>query len=444
MKLQKDSAHQGIDITDYYAVKVGSIWKDLKKENAALWCLCIYVFFEYVRPQSIYPAIDILPWTKIAIIIASIIALMSPSIKWVSNPQNKLLTVLFCIIALSSTYAFHPALSWNKISIVINWALVYFLIITVINTEKRLIIFILLFLLANFKMSQHGFSSFASRGFSFASYGVTGSPGWFANSGEFGITMTIFVPLSIAFILALKQNWGIYKKLFFYFMPFTGLMTIVATSSRGAQLAIVVVGVWFLMKSRFGLKAIIGVVIIGWGLISYLPEEQMERFSSMGEDETSTQRLEYWEFGLDIMQDHPWLGIGYSNWLEYCWFIYPNGLGYQAKCEMSHNSFVEAGSELGIPGLLIFLIMLTYVFILNAKTRKYAKEANNKLLFYLAHGLDGGLVGYLVSGFFIAAFFYPFFWFQLPMTVALFEITKKKLREHEATGNLPGKNGDKN
>ncbi len=427
----KKSDINDVDIADYYEVRVASIWKGVRQENAAFWWLCIYIFFEYVRPQSVYPVIDILPWTQLAIMMACISALVDPSVKWVRNPENVWLIMFFVITLFSSYFAFEPLVSWSKLQIVLNWVIIYFLILTIINTEKRLVIFILLFILVNFKMSQHGFFSFATRGFSFASWGVKGSPGWFSNSGEFGIAMTIFVPLSIAFILSLKTYWGKFKKLVFYFMPFTGLMTIVATSSRGAQLAIIVVGIWFLLKTRLGLKSVIGVILIGFMLYSVLPDKQKERFESMGKDDTSTQRLEYWKFGLDIMQEYPGLGIGYGNWLDYCWYIYPNGLGRENKCEQSHNSFIEVGSELGLVGLLVFFIMLMYVFIMNARTRKYAEKFDNKLLLYLAYGLDGGLVGYLISGFFIAAFFYPFFWMQMAMTSALYQVTLKKCASFE-------------
>ena len=80
----------------------------------------------------------------------------------------------------------------------LTWVLVYFLTISIVNTEKRMIIFLLFYFLFNFKMSQHGTISWASRGFSFAGWGLVGSPGWFRNSGEFAIQMIIFGSLAIA------------------------------------------------------------------------------------------------------------------------------------------------------------------------------------------------------------------------------------------------------
>ena len=67
------------------------------------------------------------------------------------------------------------------------------------------------------------------------------------------------------------------------------------------------------------------------------------------------------------------------------------------------------------------------IFYVNARTRKNAELCNNKLTKYLSHGLDGGLVGYLVSTIFFSELFYPNFWIQLSLTMALHELSKKQL-----------------
>jgi hypothetical protein len=63
--------------------------------------------------------------------------------------------------------------------------------------------------------------------------------------------------------------------------------------------------------------------------------------------------------------------------------------------------------------------MALFVFITNARTRALGKRLHNKFLTYMAYGLDAGLVGYLVAGFFVTVLYYPFFWVQMAMTVAL-------------------------
>jgi len=429
MKFSERSAKKSeISIQDYYAIKIKSIWLGLKQESPAFWWLCFYIFLEYVRPASLYPVLDILPWAQIALVAACVTALSDKSISWVSSAGNFLILTFFLVVLLASILAFRSSLSWDKIDIPINWVILYFLVVAVVNTEKRFFVFVLLFLLVNFKMSQHGFFSFAKRGFAYTKWGVVGSPGWFRDSGDFGIAMLVFFPVAFAFTFALKEYWGRYKKWLFYFIPISGVVTVIATSSRGAQLGMVAVGVWFLLKSRKGMKAMMGIIVVGGLLYAMLPDRMLAEYQTAGDDRTSQARLEHWEFGLDVIRDNPLIGVGFNNWLAYCNYLNPNGLGIKDKCQLPHNTYIEAGAELGIIGLLLYVSLAFYVFKINARTRANSKIINNKLFNNLAHGLDGGLVGYLVATIFFSELFYPVFWMQLSMSVALNKLSDKKVQ----------------
>ena len=125
------------------------------------------------------------------------------------------------------------------------------------------------------------------------------------------------------------------------------------------------------------------------------------------------------------MHAHPLLGVGYNNWLSYVTFEVPEGLIW-GRIQLPHNIFIQAGAELGYTGLICFVLMAIYVFIVNARTRVLGKQLHNKFLTYMAYGLDAGMVGYLVAGFFVTVLYYPFFWIQMAMTVALHAITTQQ------------------
>ncbi len=424
MKLPGKSVKTDFDIKDFYAVKLGVLWGAFKQESPAFWWFCLYFFLEYIRPATLYPALDILPWTQLALLFALVSAFTDRDVKWVSNNGNVLFVLFYLLVILSSVFAFRPSLSWDEINIVVNWILVYFLFICIVNTEKRFFLFFLLFLLVNFKMSQHGFISFASRGFSYTKWGVMGAPGWFHDSGDFGIAMLIFSAAAVSFAVALREYWGRYKRLLFYYLPFTGLVTIIGTSSRGAQLGLVAMGLWFLLKSRQGIKALLGILVISAMLYFLLPDKMFEEYQTAGDDRTSQDRLEHWDFGIDVALEHPVLGIGYENWLSYCNFMNPNGLGYKRWCRLPHNTYISAAAEIGLIGLLLYILMALFMFRLNAQTRFNANKSGNNFIYNIAHGLDAGLFGYLVATIFFTVLFYPLFWIQLAMTVALHQVSK--------------------
>jgi len=130
---------------------------------------------------------------------------------------------------------------------------------------------------------------------------------------------------------------------------------------------------------------------------------------------------------MEVVQDKPVLGIGYANWLVYCNYKHPYGIGTIARCHVPHNTYVSVASETGVFGFFIYVLMIVFVFVKNARTRANAKQYGNKFILYVAHGLDAGLVGYVISSIFFTVLFYPFFWVQLAITVALHEISKKQL-----------------
>ena len=83
----------------------------------------------------------------------------------------------------------------------------------------------------------------------------------------------------------------------------------------------------------------------------------------------------------------------------------------------------------GITGFVIFIFILLFILILNARTRANAKQVDNRFIWYMAHGLDGGLVGSAVASIFFSILFYPMFWVQLAMTASLYQISKKQLAD---------------
>ncbi|MGH6689959.1 MAG: O-antigen ligase family protein [Gammaproteobacteria bacterium] len=416
-----------------YRIRVGAIWRFLTRQPASYWLICMYLFFEYVRPQQIYTAIAFFPWAWLSIVlcVASFVIEGARVRRW--NPIDGLLG-LFAIIVLASTaLAYAPEVSFRELPVFLSWIVIYFLITNTVTTERRFLVFVLSFLLYNFKMSLHSTRSWASIGFAFRDWGTTGAPGWFHNSGEFGIEMTIFFPLAVFFITALRPYWSRAKRAVFWLLPATALTGMVASSSRGALLGGGMVLVWMLArsKSRYKLRALAVAGLLVAVIIVIIPPEQMERLRMIGTDQSSQVRLRRWREGVDMANAHPAFGVGYANWVEYSVDHY----AITATLD-PHNVLIQAVAELGYTGLLAFALLIAYTFVVNRRTRRLARalEGGGLFLSNMATGLDGALVGFLVSGFFVTVLYYPFFWINLAMTVALHTATRNELARAAVAG----------
>jgi len=406
-----------------YSLRVRAIWDFVKRQPASFKLVCLYLFMEYVRPQQIYEGIAGPPYSKIIIGLAMVAFFMEGRAFRIKLP-DVMLGLFTGILLASSFLAVSPDASFAQLSIYLSWVLIYLLIANGVDTEGRFLVFVLTFILYSFKMAEFGTRSWAEAGFHFRDWGINGTPGWFSNSGEFGIQMCVFLPIAIYFTRSLSQNWPRWKRYVFWSMPVCAVLSIVGSSSRGALVGLGAVTLWMLLKSPYKFRALLGTAVLAIGVYWLLPPEQMARLQSMGDDGTSISRTTLWTRGLQLMQDYPLTGIGYKNWSPYMQSHYGSPL-------LPHNIFIEAGSELGYTGLLGFVALIILTFAINFRTRRLVRHfpSGNRFLFDMAHGLDAALVGYLASGFFVTVLFYPFFWINLAMTVALHNAALNKVRQ---------------
>lgn len=410
-----------------YRLEIGAWARVSFSEGVTFFFLLLYVFFEYVRPQSLYPSLDVLPWSQAALFATTLGFVLSGRVTRKLHFLDLPFALFTLVVVASSFAAYRPSASFEDLDeIFLVWVLVYWLVSTVVNNEKRFLVFTLAFLLWSLKMSQHATRSFLAIGGGFRDWGATGAPGWFHNSGEMAIQMCVFLPMSWYFWVGIRENLPRWKSWLLVLLPLSALIALVASTSRGGQLGGLAVILGIVLKSKERVRGLmVGAFLLALGFL-ILPEEQKERFTEMGEDETSVSRLTYWEDGIEITTEHPLLGIGYRNWVPY----YRNH--YDAVGELPHNIFIEASAELGLPGFLGLLGLIFGTFFTNARTRKNAKNLpppSGPFFLSMADGLDLALVGFMVSGFFVTVLYYPYLWFNLAFTASLYGVSRKAAKK---------------
>ena len=398
-----------------------AVLRELLRQPLSVWSLYIYVFFEYVRPQTIYPGIDVLPWAQIALVVAVLSALNSELKKrrWMILDTG---IAMYSLVVLASLLtAFDPGTGWDGLDVYFSWVLVYFALSCTVNTSVRMILLLVGWLLWNLKMSLHGFTSWASIGFAFRDWGVTGAPGWFENSGEFGIEMCVVFPISLYFALGVRRQVSRAVFLLLLVLPFTAVTGAIASSSRGALVGMAAIAVWMLARSRYKVRGLLVLAAAAGLVFAFVPPEQRARLSAAGDDGTSMSRLVYWKRGIEFANSRPLLGVGYRNWIPVYRYVWGGRLEQGERIQLPHNFAIEALSELGYTGLLALLFLLIGSFVVNARTRRLARRLgrDGELAENLGWGFDGGLIGFIVSGSFVTVLYYPYLWVNLAMTAAL-------------------------
>ncbi len=421
-----------------YTLNPWALWSQFRKEHFAFWMICLYLIMEYVRPQSVYPGLDFLPWDKVFVGLAALAVPLDPQRCRVRDATNWWMTLFLVAIIAASTFATYPSISWSHWFDFFGWYVIYFLIITIVTTRERYFIFLVIFLLANFKLSIFGARTWISRGFGFSDWGIAGPPGYFANSSDFSAEMLMFAPIAFELALFVKPH---VKRVTYWFLMLgavTGAMTILAASTRGSQLGLVAQAAWVAIQRRLKLKVLVGIALvagIGYGL---LPAAEKARFASAGTDNTSIQRLNYWKAGLKMIENHPVLGVGYFNFPAVYAAYDPNNL-WHGTAQLPHNIFIQVGTDAGLIGLGIFL-MLIYRNLKGARDIRRACKVNPEAPAFaasVANGLALATWGFVIAGQFNTVGYYPFLWINLALTVSLANIVRRAAQRPASTGVLP-------
>lgn len=402
------------------ALPAWSMALTLFRQRAAFLLTALYLFFEYIRPQSIYPALDVLPLPKITLFLAVLMVILEGRLRFEAKALWLGIVTFTLIMIASAMQEQVPGTAWANKDVWINWLLMMLLVGGGIRTKTEFILLLLTWFLWNTKMSQYGARHWALNGFSFDSFGVSGGPGWFYNSGEFGIEMCIFLPLLGYFLFGSWPELSRSRRLLGLGVIGSILLSVMASSSRGAFLGVVVVSAWVALRSPYRLRATAIALVAVPMIWSFLPEGNKARWRNAGEDKDSVARLTYWKHGIEIANNFPILGIGYANWIPY---YHRN---YNPKGELPHNYLVEAGSQMGYTGLAALVVLTGLYFRESSRIRRRLgprSSTPDRVLWATTYGLDGAMIGFLASGFFVSVLFYPFYWMNMALMMALARVT---------------------
>lgn len=175
---------------------------------------------------------------------------------------------------------------------------------------------------------------------------------------------------------------------------------IALSGSRGGVLALAAVGGHAVLCSRkyrwpMVLLLAFGVVLIG----ASADEELWVRFTHLGAETdynftAETGRLTMWKHGLSVMADNPVLGVGIGQ------FAPGVGMVFGGHYKAAHNSFIQIGTELGLPGLAVFLCLLFSVYRLSVRGQNAGALPPAERRRFCA--LRVSLTGYCVGGFLLS------------------------------------------
>ena len=206
----------------------------------------------------------------------------------------------------------------------------------------------------------------------------------------------------------------------------------VRTGSRGGFIALIVVAGYIVMRYtgiplrwRVSATALVAVVVLATASEQYWT--QMGTIVSDGDYNRTDEigRLQLWQRGLGYMREFPLLGVGPNNFPVAEGTLSPlatrQQYGIGVRWMAAHNSLIQVGTELGFPGLFIFVAFVASAFaaLRRAGRRERMPQGSGTNRPQLAQALTASMLGFVVGGFFLSLAYSEMLYTLVALAVAL-------------------------
>ncbi|MEO7660036.1 MAG: O-antigen ligase family protein [Pyrinomonadaceae bacterium] len=379
-----------------------------------LYLFSIMVLF---RPYEIIPGLDFLSATAFYFALATILIYVPSQLATEGNltifsTEVKAILALTIIAFLTIPVAKDPNVAWETFNDPFIKAVVIFIVlVNVVRTRKRLMGMMWLSFGIGIYLGFSALDLYMKGQFTVEEYRVAVDVGgMFGNPNEMAMHFVMMTPLAIALGIASKGGW----RIVYFGMAALFVAANMVTFSRGGFLGLLAccsVLAWKLGR-KYRLNVTIASVVVGGIAIIAAPGNYGLRMLSIfipGLDPvgSSDQRRELLERSLLVTARNPW-GIGIGN--------FPI-VGIRNL--QSHNAFTQVSAELGILGLIAYLIFMVSPFRkLGAIERTLFERDDHNWFYYLAIGMQASIVGYMVSSFFASVAYNWFIYYLIAFAVA--------------------------
>lgn len=371
-----------------------------------IFCLILYFVTEYARIEVLGP---------LQLALVSQIFLLLSLLKDISRVQEiitdkyfKFYFYLLILMVFHIVFARNNYWAFMQFRLMITYLIVTLSCCVFLDTERKLRFIISLFVFIHLLAGLNW-----ALGLS-----LIGNSGPLGDENDFALAMNVVMPIS--FFLGLNAQGF---KRFYYWIGCIILITgNVIAGSRGGFIGLVCVAGLCLLSLKSKLKALLvacAAAAVFWMCIPDSYKDDIYTISSETSQETGTTgygRTQVWDLAWRVFVHDPIVGVGQGN-INYrlgdyveessaadYWKDRPGQSG-----RATHSVYFTVLPELGLIGTMLFILMVKSNFD-KCKKMRTDTVSEQQFLKYLSTGLIIGLVGYLTTGVFLSALYYPQIW----------------------------------
>lgn len=406
------------------------------RSNHGLAFAGVYLFtlLLYARPNDLFPFIGSFPLVKIVAIGVILIYIVSKN-----NAGERLsiwtleMTMLIVIAVLGLILM--PVAASPKDSLdtlfdpYIKTVAIFILMVNLIDSRGRLISIWKLVVICGAALGLGAIKSYVNGEFAAQGVRIEGIIGGiFENPNDLATALNLLLPFAV--LLTLTSKGG--SRLFYLCCVVVLAVGVLLTFSRGGFLGLIALSVVLLRKLGRGrqIKTTLAAAFICGILLVVTPGGYGGRLATIfniEQDQTGSaqERRKLMELAATIAIRRPIIGIGMGNFHI-----------YSHRELNAHNAYLEIAAELGMAGLLAYLIVifapLRSLFRIERQTRGM-RSKSEKEMYWMSVCLQAAFVAYMVCSFFASIQYLWYLYYTAAYAVALRQIHATEEKE----GSLP-------
>lgn len=377
--------------------------------------LLLFTVVAYVKPENFTPPPFIAMFLAVVTILLFIPEQLRLEGRLTARPREVNILLLFCLTALlSMPLAQSKAEALREFNNIFSKAVVMFIVmINVVRTEQRLKGLLAIALAVALLTSGSAINSFRTGTDTLEGYRATGLLGGILlDPNDMALYIVSILPITVA--LALSARTFI-PKVLLCLCAVTMLGGIVVTYSRGGFLALIAVILVFAFKlsrrrpavGALTLMCLVGIFFMAPG--NYAGRLASITNTNLDETGSANERRDLLVQSIEETFKHPVFGLGIGNF----YLVTERG-------KPTHNAYTQVSSEMGIPALILYMmfIIVPLMHLHRIEQETFRVEGYSRF-YFLAIGLQAGLVGYMIGSFFLSVAFYWFIYYLVAYAVCL-------------------------
>lgn len=387
------------------SIKVPKNVGESASTNFGFALVILFLIFEYGRPQDKI-GIGVLRPTLILTILMVIAWFKSDKFYTVANPQIIRMVFMLFLLVIHVPFSVNESRAFNVTQGFLLCFPLSISIVLFVDRFERLRSFMKYWNLLTGYIAVNGILG----------GGVAGSA-FLGDENDFSLLMNVMLPFALCLFVYERQKA---QKLIYLITSLLCVVSIVISGSRGGFVGLIAVltVIWLVSSKKILSLVLVSILVLGVYIVA--DQKYWDRISTIENtnEGTAKERIDSWLAAWEMFKDNP-LGVGPGNFPVRFPEYQSDSMSKNMWGRQAHSLWFTILSELGIPGVLLYLSLLR----LNLQDLWYLgrlpKDSDShQFVYHLSVAFIASLIGYFASGTFLSVLYYPHYWYLTAMIVA--------------------------